>query len=386
MRVRDHEDLRRTHLPVVKSGGNVCGASWRLWPLTLIILVFVLMGLAKPAIAQQGTLSLSSAPGGIAFTVGGGGTTYSSQFGVMNALGIGAPSAGVTVIPLSNGALYFTTYRLTMTGLPNPHVAAITAVVNSNFTHPGALVLQSCPSNSACNASGNFSAISTVAGAPTTVVPAPGINNQTVTAGLGIFLPDNDGAAAFTGLDTARITLTATDTVNNKTIATVEIRLDTPQGETVQNAVRLTLATATGGLAITPASDFSMNFGNVNGLGFGPGAGLTTVAAAGGAIYSTPYLLQPAFTDFISTTATIKTFVSTNFAHPAILVLRDAAVSAGPYNNIGITAGTATQITNTAADRSSITRFLGLFVSNVNGATAVTGSDSATLTFTLTVP
>jgi len=386
MRVRDHGDLRRTHLPVVKPGGNVCGASRRTWPLALIILVFVLIGLAKPAIAQQGTLSLSSAPGGIAFTIGGGGNTYSSQFGVMNALGIGAPSAGVTVIPLNNGALYITKYQVTMTGLPNPHLAAITAVVNSNFTHPGALVLQSCPSTSACTASGNFSAMSTVAGAPTTVVPAPGINNQTVTAGLGIFLPDNDGAAAFTGLDTARITLTATDTINNKTIGTVEIRLDTPQGETVQNAVRLTLATATGGLTITPAADFSMNFGNVNGLGLGPAAGLTTVAAAGGAIYSTPYLLQPAFTDFTSTTATIKTFVSTNFAHPSALVLRDAAAGAGPYNNIGLTAGTATQITNTAADRSSITRFLGLFVSNVNGATAFTGSDSATLTFTLTVP
>jgi hypothetical protein len=386
MRVRDHGDLRRTHLPVVKPGGNVCGASRRTWPLALIILVFVLIGPAKPAIAQNGTLSLSSAPGGIAFTIGGGGNTYSSQFGVMNALGIGAPSAGVTVIPLNNGALYITKYQVTMTGLPNPHLAAITAVVSSNFTHPGALVLQSCPSTSACTASGNFSAMSTVAGAPTTVVPAPGINNQTVTAGLGIFLPDNDGAAAFTGLDTARITLTATDTINNKTIGTVEIRLDTPQGETVQNAVRLTLATATGGLTITPAADFSMNFGNVNGLGFGPAAGLTTVAAAGGAIYSTPYLLQPAFTDFTSTTATIKTFVSTNFAHPSALVLRDAAAGAGPYNNIGLTAGTATQITNTAADRSSITRFLGLFVSSVNGATAFTGSDSATLTFTLTVP
>jgi len=344
------------------------------------------MGLAKPATAQNGTFSLSSAPGGIAFTIGGGGNTYSSQFGVMNALGIGAPSAGVSVIPLNNGALYFTKYQLTMTGLPNPHLAAVTAFVNSNFTHPGALVVQSCPSTSACTASGNFSAMSTVAGAPTTVVPAPGINNQTVTAGLGIFLPDNDGAAAFTGLDTARITLTVTDTTNNKVLTTVEIRLDTPQGETVQNAVRLTLATATGGLTITPAADFSMNFGNVNGLGLGPAAGLTTVAAAGGAIYSTPYLLQPAFTDFTSTTATIKTFVSTNFAHPSALVLRDAAAGAGPYNNIGLTAGTATQITNTAADRSSITRFLGLFVSNVNGATAFTGSDSATLTFTLTVP
>jgi hypothetical protein len=217
------------------------------------------------------------------------------------------------------------------------------------------------------------------------VVAAPGISNQTVTAGLAIFVPDNNGAASFTGVDTARITLTAKDTTNNKNFATAEIRLDTPVGETIQDAVRLTLASATGGLTITPGTDYSMDFGRVNGLGFGPGAGVTTVAAAGGVVYSTPYLLQPAFSAFRSTTATIKTF-STTFAHPTILILRDAAAAAGPYNNIGTTAGTATQITSTAANRSSITRFLGLFVSNTNGVTAFQGSDSATLTFTMTVP
>ena len=154
----------------------------------------------------------------------------------------------------------------------------------------------------------------------------------------------------------------------------------------MQTAVRLTLATATGGLTISPSADYAMDFGNVNGLGFGPGAGLTTSAVAGGVVYATPYLLQPAFTDFTSTVATIKTFVSTNFAHPLALQLRDGAASTGPFNNIGTTLGTATQITNAAGNRSTITRFLGLFVSNVNGASAFTGSDPATLTFTMTVP
>ncbi len=384
MRFREYEDLRRTHLPVVKSGGKVCGASFGKLLSALIILAVAAIALTKPAEAQNGTFAVSAAPGGI--TLAGGGTTHSGQFGPMNALGIGTPDAGVTVIPLNNGALYITHYQITISGLPNPHLGAVTAFVNSNFTHPAALIMQSCPSSSSCNASGNFSAMSLLAAAPTTVVAARGINNQTVTVGLGIFVPDNNGASSFTGVDTARITLTATDTTNNKNFATAEIRLDTPVGETIQSAVRLTLATATGGLTVTPGADFSMNFGNVNGLGFGPGAGLTTVAAAGGVVYSTPYLLQPAFSAFRSTTATIKTFVSTTFAHPTILVLRDAAAGAGPYNNIGTTAGTATQITNTAADRSSITRFLGLFVSNTNGATAFQGSDSATLTFTMTVP
>ncbi|MGC2742301.1 MAG: hypothetical protein WA672_03880 [Candidatus Angelobacter sp.] len=385
MSFREHEDLRRTHLPVVKSGGKVCGASIRRLLSALIILALAAISLTKPAAAQNGTFTVSAAPGGITLAVGGGGT-LSGQFGTMNALGIGTPGTGVTVIPLTNGALYLTHYQITISGLPNPHRGAVTAFVNSNFTNPTALILQSCPSSSACNASGNFSAISLVAAAPTTIVAAPGIADQTVTAGLAIFVPDNNGASSFTGVDTARITLTATDTTNNKNFATAEIRLDTPVGETVQSAVRLTLATATGGLTITPGADFSMNFGNVNGLGFGPGAGLTTVAAAGGVVYSTPYILQPAFSAFRSTTGTIKTFVSTTFAHPTILILRDAAASAGPYNNIGTTAATATQITTTAADRSSITRFLGLFVSNTNGATAFRGSDSATLTFTMTVP
>src|SRR4029077_19381593 len=142
-----------------------------------------------------------------------------------------------------------------------------------------------------------------------------------------IFVPDNNGASAFAGIDAARITFTATDTTNNKNFATAEIRLDTPVGETVETAVRLTLATAAGGLTITPGVDFSMNFGNVNGLGFGPGAGLTVVPGSGGVIYSTPYVLQSAYTDFNSSTATIKTFVSTNFAHPAALKLDDAASS-----------------------------------------------------------
>jgi hypothetical protein len=385
MRVLEHEDLRRTHLPVVKSGEKVCGASFGRQFSALIILAVAAIALTKPVVAQQGVLTVSAAPGGIAFAAGGGGT-LSGQFGTMDALGIGTPGAGVTVIPLNNGALYITHYQINISGLPNPHQGAVTAFVNSNFTHPTALIMQSCPSSSTCNASGNFSAMSLTAGAPTTVIAAPGINNQTVTAGLAIFVPDNNGAGSFTGVDTARITLTATDTTNNKNFATAEIRLDTPVGETVQSAVRLTLATAAGGLTITPGTDFSMNFGRVNGLGFSPGAGLTTAAAVGGVVYSTPYLLQPAFSAFRSTTATIKTFVSTTFAHPTILILRDAAASAGPYNNIGTTAGTATQITNTAANRSSITRFLGLFVSNTNGATAFQGSDSATLTFTMTVP
>jgi hypothetical protein len=385
MRARNYGYRRNPLLPAIKSSGKECCIKHRCPAAALIILLFVVNLLGTRAAAQNGTFTLSSAPGSIPFA-GSGTSTLSGQFGVMNALGLGTPAGGITVIPLTNGALYLTQFQLTISGLPNPHRGGVTAFVNSNFGHPAALVLEACPSTSSCNAAGSFAAISTVAGAPTTIVPAPGIDNQTVTAGLAIFLPDNNGASAFTGVDTAQVTFTATDLTNGKTFGTAQILLNTPVGETVQTAVQLTLAAATGGLSITPSADYSMNFGNVNGLGIGPGAGLTTVAAPAGVVYSTPYLLQPAFTDFSSTTATIRAFVSINFAHPTVLQLLDSRGSSGPFNTISTTAGTATQITTTAGDRSSITRFLGLFVSNVNGATAFTGSDAATLTFTLTVP
>jgi hypothetical protein len=261
----------------------------------------------------------------------------------------------------------------------------LTVHVSTNFTHPLAQVLQNCPSTAACNTSGGYSNMAT-AGPPSIVIASMG--NNTATVGLGIFLPDNDGASAFTGPDTTGvITLTMADVSSpNVALQTATLAFNSAPSNTVQDAVQLTLSTAAGGLAVTPASDYSMNFGFVNGLGFGPGAGLTTTAVAGGVVYSTPYLLKPVFTDFSSTTATIKVFVSTNFAHPTLLKMQDAAASAGPFTIMGLTAGTATQITTTAANRSSITRFLGLFVSNLNGATSFRGADAATLTFTLTVP
>jgi hypothetical protein len=382
MRARDHEDLRRPHLPVDKSGGKVCGASCGHSRPALIILFFVILAGARQARCAP-SFSLLASPGGLAGTLVG--SNYLNTFGSMNALGLGTPQTGLTVTALSNGAIYFTPYQVRFQGLTGGRTASLTAYVSTNFTHPAAQIMQNCPSTATCTTSGGYSTMSTVQAAPSTVVASMG--NNTVTAGLGIFLPDNNGASAFAGVDnTGIITFTMRDLSNNNVLQTATFSFNAAPNNTVQNAVRLTLASAAGGLTVTPAADFSMNFGNVNGLGFGPGAGLTTLAAAGGVIYRTPYLLQPAFTDFTSTTATIKTFVSTNFAHPTILVLRDAASSPGPYTNIGTTAGTATQITNTAANRSSITRFLGLFVANTNGATAFTGSDAATLTFTLTVP
>lgn len=358
---------------------KVCGPlSFPLRTVLIILVLSVSLLVPLPRGAAQ-SLSVAQVAGGIPFT---GSNPAASQFGAMNALGIGTAAAGVTVIPLANGALYFTRYQLTANANGN-HTLTVTGVIKSNFGHPAALVLESCPSSSACNTSGAFSAMSTTT--PVTIVPSTPNNNRPViaTAGLAVFVPDNDGPNAFSGTDTASITLQLLDETNNK-IASAEIDLNSPTGETVQTAVQLTLGTAAGGLTISPASDYAADYGSVNGLGIGPGANLTTTSVAGGTVYSTPYLINPAYADFSSTTATIKVALTVNFVHPTVLQLDDSSSSGGPFTQI---TSTPLTITTTAASRSSITRFLGLFVSSTNnGAGAFTGSDTATLTFTLTVP
>lgn len=344
--------------------------------LIILFLIFTL-----PAWAGA-NFDLVSAATGITLTQVG--NNYISSFGTMNALGIGTPAAGVTVIPLNNGALYLTTYSLFVHGgLPAGNTGYVTAYASTNFGHPAALILQSCPSSSACNAAAQFSNLSTNVGAQTTVIAQPGIaKGVTVTAGLAIFVPDNNGATAFQGTDSAVITFTMINNNTGAVIETLQLSLNNPR-ETLQSAVQLTLGTATGGVAITPAADYAINFGNVNGLGIGPAAGLTVNSAAGGVIYATPYLLQPSFSDQSAATATISVKRTTNFVHSTILIPQDAAAVTGPFTAI---AGGGVTITTTAANRSTITRYLGLFVSNTNGAAAFSGADSAVLTFQMTVP
>lgn len=302
----------------------------------------------------------------------------------MNALGIGTPNTGLTLAVLSTGALYFSEFQVQFTGLPNGHHASFTAYVSPNFTHPGAQVVEMCPSTGACTSSAGYSAVSLSSASPSTIIAS--MANATATVGIGIYLPDNDGASAFTGVDTAAtVNFVMKDLTTLQTLATATWTFNGTPSQTVQDAVQLTLGTATGGLTMGTGTgtDYSVAFGNVNGLGVGA---TNTVAAAGGTIYYTPYLLNPVFTDFSSTTATLKVYVSTNFAHPAILQLEDAAASAGPYTVISTSSGSPTVMTTTAADRSSITRYLGLFVGLNNATSPYLGADNATLTFTMTVP
>jgi hypothetical protein len=69
---------------------------------TALIVLVLVAALAEKSRAAT-NLTLSQATGGVPLSGTG---PYLTQFGTMNALGIGTPATGVHVITLTNGALY----------------------------------------------------------------------------------------------------------------------------------------------------------------------------------------------------------------------------------------------------------------------------------------
>src|SRR5690349_6400107 len=111
----------------------------------------------------------------------------------MTALAFGTPQAGVSATALTNGAMYFTTLGVSVSSLGNPDTAVVKAFVSTNFTGSAAsaMVIYGCPSTSACNAAGQFSALGTTLATQTTLATGITKNANTAIIGLAIFLPDN---------------------------------------------------------------------------------------------------------------------------------------------------------------------------------------------------
>jgi hypothetical protein len=168
---------------------------------------------------------------------------------------------------------------------------------------------------------------------------------------------------------------------------------------TIQSAVQLTLSTGTAAVthcAVTPggSTDYAMSFGTVDALGINSGACNKFAPATPGvsnAIYWSDYNVTPVFTSqTASTNASITAKVTTDFAAPHnIFVVRDSANSSTvPGNAAAFTAvstGVADTIAQPVASGTALTRFIGVAVTPANGATVLTGLQSATVTFTLTV-
>lgn len=329
-----------------------------------------------PARAQD--IALTTNASGI--TIGGSAGSWSTGFGAVNGLGLGTPVTGATILSPSGGKLYTSPYDIVITGASGSVKAIVKAYVSANFAHPSILQAYAC--SSSCTNAANYSAVSTSSGSPSNIIASPGLHSTTVTRYLGVFVSNQNGASAFSGTDSATLTLLVYD--GSTLRQTYTLALNNPS-ENMQTALTFGLATASGGRTISAGSDFSLSYGTVNALGLSPGTGLTVSSVSGGVLYSTPYLLQPTFAGFSSTSGTLTTYVSTDFVNPSDLELRDSTTSTGSsFSAISKVSGSQSTLTSSATTGASLTRYLGLFVSNTG--TSPAGADSATLTFTLVVP
>ena len=342
--------------------------------------------LAMPCSAQNA--KLQQATGGIALS-GPNGGPFVAGFGSVNGLGIGTPATGLTQIAVSGGEFYYTPYTLVVSGAGGGNPALVKAYISSGFTNSSTVLqLLSCLYPNACNTYASYAPLPVSQATEVTVLPNQA-NNGNYNAYLGLFVGDTNGS--ITTPDSIQVTLDIYDGANNHLKHTIVLNLKSPS-VTVQTAVQMQLATAASGLTVSLNSatvdpNYTTNFGTVNGLGIGPGAGTSVVSGqvANGSLYATPYVIQPQFSGFTATSnTTITTYVSTNFTHSAILKLYDSGSSNSGYAPISTAVG-GTTITSSVTNGANVTRYLGLYVSNANGAGTFTGTDTATLTYTLTV-
>jgi hypothetical protein len=160
---------------------------------------------------------------------------------------------------------------------------------------------------------------------------------------------------------------------------------------TVQKAVSLTLATGSQCVINAGGSgDYNVSLGTVDALAINaPACGnkfAPTTPGTTNAAYYTDYSLTPIFTSQPVSTNTITAYVSTNFAKANLSIVQSNALPASIAALTAMSTNVAAQ-TNVATNATSttpITRYVGVAVAPTNGA-ALTGADSATITYTLTV-
>jgi hypothetical protein len=177
---------------------------------------------------------------------------------------------------------------------------------------------------------------------------------------------------------------------------------------TIQKAVQLTLSTGTtAGVSHCAVAaggappDYTMNFGNVDALAINNGGCnkfAPTTPGTTNAIYWSDYTLTPLYTSQTTDAAsTITAYVSTNFTGTNISVVRTSTAdqstvpaNAGSFTAMSTSAAAQDTIA-TAADMTAagnggaLNRFIGVGIAPTNGAANLTGAQTATVTFTMTI-
>jgi len=159
-----------------------------------------------------------------------------------------------------------------------------------------------------------------------------------------------------------------------------------------KNALQLDITTAAGGAAVTGATGnnstgvFSLDFGDVNGLGLGAPtvAGVSVAVQAGGALYTTPITLTPRYSGHDNASSSISVLLDgTAGDAQGRAATREGAAAASV---VAPSAVVPNIFTNAASNGTAVTRYVGYFVSNANGAGAVTGAMSSRLIYEITIP
>lgn len=149
---------------------------------------------------------------------------------------------------------------------------------------------------------------------------------------------------------------------------------------TVETAVQLNISTGSGGSAVSGSAAtglFSINFGNINGLGAGtPAAGVTVVTNGSGALYKTPVNLTPVYSGFTTETATIEVEQDAG-GDTAMAREADSAITFGST----VSTMTPASVTTGAASGTPIERWVGMYADRTEAA----GPKTATLIYTITV-
>ena len=164
---------------------------------------------------------------------------------------------------------------------------------------------------------------------------------------------------------------------------------------TVAKAIQLTLAT--GSLGSTPCAvnaggggDYNMSFGTVDALGIStPTCGARFAPTTPGvtpSVYYADYQLTPIFTSQTVSTNTVSAYVSSNFAKSNLSVVQANTTpgSIAALTAMSTSSGAQTSLATNATSGTALTRYVGLSVAPTNGA-SLTGADTATVTFTMTV-
>jgi len=192
-------------------------------------------------------------------------------------------------------------------------------------------------------------------------------------------------------LAAGRSVTATTDAVNTSTVSpTLQVTA------TVQKTIRLTLSTGTSGTTCTvsPASDYSISFGNVDALGINTPCGAKfnpTTPGASAAVYYTDYQVTTAFTHQAATSASVTAYVSSNFATLSsvlsIVQANSSPGSIGALTAMSTASGSPTSLGSGLASGTAVTRYIGVSILPTNSASStVSGTDSATVTYTMTVP